>query len=325
MKHIKQVMMTSMMALAISGLGVSLGLRVPTAQAAERTLDIVAVVNDDAISAKDLFSRMKLIMISSGLPNNEEIQAKIARQVISTLIDEQVMLQETSKRGFTVSDEEIQGGFATIGQQNNMSGDKFKEMLQKAGIDISTMERQIRSQIGWGKVVQDKLRPKVVVSERDIDDVLERLKSRIGTPEYLAAEIFLPVSDPKQEKEAMDFAQRLVKEIRSGKAPFFKLAQQFSKGAGAERGGDMGWLSEAQASEDVVNALKTLEKNQVSDPVRGVNGIHVLYLRDTRTMSEDNLPSRDQVLFSLGTQRLERLQYRHLMDLKASSFIDIRA
>lgn len=292
--------------------------------AAAAVQEIVAVINDDAISARDFHKRMKLVMVSSGLPNNKEIRERIKPQVLGSLINEKIMVQEARKINMEVTQEEIEEGFAKIAAQNNTTSDKFKSMMRKGGIDITTMYAQIEAQVAWSKVVQKRLRPKVIISERDIDDAYNRTKSKIGTKEYLAAEIFLPVDDVKKENQVKQFSSRLVKEVKSGKASFFKLAQQFSKSAGAMNGGDKGWLHEAQISDDILAALQSIKKNQISNPVKTLSGYHIFFLRNTRILSEDTMPSRDQIYYNLGAERLEKLQNRHLMDLKAAAFIDVR-
>ena len=286
--------------------------------------EIAAVVNEGAISARDLDKRMKLIMASSGLPNNKEIRSKLVPQILGSLINEQLMLQEANKMGVKIEHAEIEQGFEQVAAQNNTKPDKFKAMLKRSGVDISTMYAQIEAQIAWSKVVQARLRPRVVVSERDVDDALERIRAKIGTKEYLTAEIFLPVNDAKKQGQVRQLANRLVREIRSGKASFFKLAQQFSKAAGSSSGGDTGWVQETQMSEEILAGVQAIKKNQVTSPIKSQNGYHVLFLRDVRTLTEDTMPSRDQVFFTLGTERLEKLQRRHLMDLRAASFVDIR-
>lgn len=289
------------------------------------TQEIVAVVNEDAITAADLNKRLALIMASSGLPNTPEIRQKLAPQVINGLIEEQLMIQQAAKMDLTVTPEEIENGFNTIGQQNNMDGTKFKAMLKKGGIDISTLESQISAQIGWGKVVQAKLRTRVMISERDVDDALARIKAKVGATEYLVAEIFLPVDNKSKEDQAMQLANRMVGEIKKGKASFFKLAQQFSKSAGSAKGGDIGWMRQDQMAPEFLSGLKGVEKNQVSQPVRTSQGVHILFMRDTRSISDATVPSREQVYQNLGTERLDRLQRSYLRDIKASSFVDIRA
>ncbi len=288
------------------------------------TYEIAAVVNDDAISVRDLNKRMRLVMASSGLPNNKEIRQKLTPQVLTGLIDEKVMLQEAAKMDLSVEDEEIENGFATIAQQNKQSAKQFRAMLKRAGIDVSTMMDQVRAQVAWSKVVQAKLRPKVIISDRDIDAAYERVKAKVGTTEYLAAEIFLPVYEAKSDKTVKQLANRLVREIKGGKASFFKLAQQFSRAAGSMKGGDTGWIDETQLSEEVLAGLKSVKKNQVTKPIKTLSGYHIMFLRNTRTLTEDTLPSKSQIEYNLGTERLNKLQSRHLQDLKAASFVDVR-
>jgi len=286
--------------------------------------EIVAVVNADAISAVDLNKRLKLIVASSGLPNNKEIRARLRPQVLGGLINERLMLQEARKYDFVVSQAEIDQGFATVAQQNKNTPDQFRSMLRRGGIDVSTMTAQIEAQVAWSKIVQSQLQRRVIISDRDVDDVLKRLNDKIGVTEYLAAEIFLPFDKGESEAKAKNLANRLVREIKTGKASFFKLAQQFSKSAGSVNGGNIGWVHEAQVSDDVIAALQKIKKNQISAPIKTHDGYRILFLRDTRTLSEDNLPSRDQVYYNLGNERLDKLQRRHLQDLRSAAFIDIR-
>lgn len=49
---------------------------------------IAAVVNEKVISIFDVQQRMRLLISSSGLPNNAETQRRIAPQVLRELIDE---------------------------------------------------------------------------------------------------------------------------------------------------------------------------------------------------------------------------------------------
>ena len=71
-------------------------------------------------------------------------------------------------------------------------------------------------------------------------------------------------------------------------------------------------------------AIEDLEKGQISEPVRTLSGWHIMMVRDKRVIDEDNIPGRDQIRQSLGTQRLDRMQRRHLLDLKSAAFIENR-
>lgn len=293
-----------------------------TSSAAE--MSIAIVVNDDAISLGDLNDRMLLIIASSRLPNTQDTRQKLAPQVIRNLIEEQLKLQEATRLELKIAQGEINEGFATIAKQNQFEPDQFRAVLKKSGINIGTMERQIRAQIAWSKVIQKSLRSQVSISDADIDAVIERLQNNEGKTEFLVSEILLPVEKAADDAKVRGFAQNLTQQVRAKKAPFFRLAQQFSKAPGALQGGDLGWVQQGQMDSELDAAIAGLEKGGVSDPVRTLSGYHIFLLREKRVISADTLPTREQVERGLGRERLERLQRRHLQELRASAFIENR-
>lgn len=285
---------------------------------------IAAVVNDDAISASDLSARMKLIMTSSGLPDKPEIKEKMRPQIVNSLIEERLMMQEAGRAGAKVSPEEIQQGFATIAQQNGMTADQFQEMLKRQNINRQTLAAQIEAQLAWSKVIQIKLRPQVNITEAQIDTELARMTADIGKTQYLVAEIFLPVENPKQESDARQLSERLVQQMIESHVPFQRVAAQFSQAPGAGAGGDLGWIREGQLPPEVDAALVKMEPGGLSKPIRSAQGYHILLLREKNILTADKLPPREDVRRKLGIEALERLQRKRLLDLKSAAFIDRR-
>jgi len=285
---------------------------------------VAVVVNEDAITYSDVSDRLELIMVSSGLPNTKDTRDKLRPQIVNALIDEQIRLQEARRNEIQVSQEEIEAGIDTIAAQNEIDPQEFRKRIQSSGLKLSTMRDQIRAQIAWGKTVQAVVRPQVTVTDGDVDNFMSRMHSNTGKQEYFVAEIFLPIDDSTGETEARNLARKLVQEIRGGKAPFFRVAQQFSKSAGASQGGALGWITEGQLDEELDAVLPVIETGGVSDPIRTSAGFHILHVRDTRVLTPENLPDREEVRSRIGQMRLERQAQRFLLDLKATSFIDNR-
>lgn len=291
---------------------------------AEQIAGIAAVVNDDAISMADVRERMKLILVSSGLPNNDEIRSKILPQVVESLIEEQLKLQEARRNKLEVSEEEVAEGFKIVATQNKYTPEQFSGLIQKAGISPDTLTDQIKAQLAWNKVIKEVLRRRVDVSDSDVNTRIERMKAKIGRTEYLAAEIYLPIENPKQVDQIQQFAQRMAAELQAKKAPFGPVAVQFSKAAGAEKGGTLGWIQEGQLQPELEKALLALEEGGVSDPIRMNDGIHILTLQKKRTITEESIPERDELTNMIGHERLDRVQQRTLLNLKSAAFIDRR-
>lgn len=285
---------------------------------------IAAVVNEEAISVSDVFARMKLIMISSGMPNSKDARDKMRPQIMNILVDEQIKVQEAVRLGIEVSEKDIDNGFRTIAGQNKMTADKFGELLSKDGVSVRTLRDQIKSQIAWSQVVQKRLRPQVKITEIDINVMRERLASNTGKTEYLLSEIFLPVEEKKDDNNARQLSYRLIQQLEEGHTPFQVLATQFSQSSAAAIGGDLGWVQEDNLQEEIGKKLKSMGKGNFSQPIRSISGYHIVLLRQKRIISEETIPSLDDIASKLGTDQLERLQRSYLLDLRASAFVEHR-
>ena len=285
---------------------------------------IAAVVNEDVISRSDLTDRMKLIIASSGMPDNADIREKMMPQIMNILTEEKLKMQEANRLELEVTETDVSQGFAALAGQNNMSAEQFRGLLTQNNVPLSTLHDQIRSQIAWSRVVQTELRPRITITDNEVDAVLSRLQASVGKTEYLVSEIFLPVEKPGDEADVRKLADRLTSQILEGRVPFQRVAIQFSQSAGASKGGDMGWIQEGQLPDMLDKALARMSEGDLSVPVRSLSGIHILYLRGKRTISEASFPSPDQLMQQLGNERLDRMQRRYLMDLKTQAFIENR-
>jgi len=291
---------------------------------ADQSFAIAAVVNEDAISMSDVEDRMRLIIASAGLKNTQEIRERVMPQALNSLVEEQIQIQEAARNDLTVTQEEIDKGFSVIASQNQMSPQQFESILARQKIPKSTLERQIKAQVAWSKVLAEVLRPQINVTQTDIDARMDRLKENFGRSEYLVSEIFLPVDNSAEEASTRELAQRLLQEIKNNQAPFEVVAAQFSKAVGADKGGSLGWIQEGTLAEELDSKITSMSEGEISAPIRSLSGYHILYLRQKRTLTEENLPSRDDMANQIGFEKLNRLQARHLQDLKSESFIERR-
>ncbi|MGE0284054.1 MAG: SurA N-terminal domain-containing protein, partial [Rhizobiaceae bacterium] len=92
---------------------------VPTAGRAQDVGHIAAVVNDEVISVYDLNARTRVIMSSTRLPDNAETRRRLVPQILRSLIDEKLQLQEAKRLNIGVTNEELAEAFRTIEKQNS--------------------------------------------------------------------------------------------------------------------------------------------------------------------------------------------------------------
>ncbi|MDX1710811.1 MAG: peptidylprolyl isomerase, partial [Rhodovibrionaceae bacterium] len=262
---------------------VAMSLTVSAPAGAQTTLRAAAVVNDEVISMLDLAMRTRLVILSIGLEDTPETRQRLAPQVLRSLIDERLQIQEAERLGLEVSEEQVDEAFARIAQQNNMAPYEFRRMLESNGVLVESMRDQIRAQLSWEQVVGRRIRPQVNISEEQVDTVVGRLRESDGVVQWRLGEIFLGVDDSSREAEVRSTAQRLVTELRQG-ANFNAMAQQISQSASASTGGDLGWIQKGQLTDELEEALADMEPGQISPPVRSLDGYHILAMRDRRVV-----------------------------------------
>ncbi len=285
---------------------------------------IAATVNKDAISEADVKDRMKLTFASSGVRDSKKNREKFWVQALNSLIEEQLKIQESERQSLSVTSEEVGNGFKVMADQNKLTTEQFSSVLKQQGIPKQTLLNQIKAQVAWSKVISSVLRPKINVSESDVNAKIDRLKEGMGQTESLVFEIFLPVRTPKEEAKTKQMANQLIQEIKQKRAPFSVVAAQFSKAPSAQNGGSLGWVQDDGLPKELNLVLKSLGEGQISPPVRTLSGFHILSVAKKRIVSEETLPKMDDVLNAIGLERLNRSQERYLADIRSTAFINIR-
>jgi peptidyl-prolyl cis-trans isomerase SurA len=242
---------------------------------------VVARVNDDAITDFDLSQRIQFAIKTTGLQDTPDLRQRMASQVLRQMIDERLQIQNAKRLGLPTSDAEVQQRLSEIERGAGMNPGQFRLFLQSIGVPYDIAAQQFEAQLAWGKIVRRKVRPLVDVSEAEIDDALARLRANIGKTESRVAEIFVPVDRTEGVDEAKRNADRIHDQLKRG-APFAAVAQQFSQGASAQTGGDIGWVLPGSLDPAVDAAIGKLQPRQFSEPVRSPGGWHILYVVDRR-------------------------------------------
>jgi peptidyl-prolyl cis-trans isomerase SurA len=279
---------------------------------------IAAVVNDEAISVADVQSRLRMVMLSSNFPDSPETRQRIVNQVLRTIVDEKLQIQEAKRQNVAATDDEINKAISQIEKQNNMQPGQLDGVLKAHGIDRAALVAQVTASIVWAKLVRRLLAQTNAVSDEEIDDALKRLKESINEPQSRIAEIFLAVDNPQQDDEVRRLAERLIEQMKRG-ARFSAVAQQFSQSATAAVGGDLGWLRAEQLSPDLAKAVTPMRPGELSPPIRTAAGYYLLLVLDRRTGrlgagAEETMLHLVQVVFPLPPQATEAMRRAALVE-----------
>ena len=293
------------------------------AQAQVATQRIAAVVNDDVITTQDLIDRINLGIATSGLPNDDATRQRLAPQVLRGFIDEKLQLQEAKRLGTDVTEAEIDQALTTIAQRNRTTAQELQRYLAERGLNPRALREQIRAQIAWIKVVNREVRPRIVVTQEQIDLALLRGSGPADDRELELSEILLPVYDRAQEATVVEDARGLVATLRGG-ADFSALARQVSAAGSAENGGALGWVPVSAIIPELRPQIAALKPGQVSDPLISAAGVHIFQVGGERARSDGGAADREAVRLTLEQQQLERQASRYLRDLRRDAFVDVR-
>lgn len=242
---------------------------------------IAAVVNDDAITIRDVDERMDLLIGTSNLPDTDDTRRRLLPRVLQILIEERLKQQEAKRLGISVTEADMVSARRQIEDNNRIPAGSLEQHMRSKGVDMAAMDSQLRADMAWVKVVQSSLRRQVFVESEEIEAVLSTLRENLGKPQRLLAEIVIPVNDPSEETQAREMADRLIEQLKQG-APFQALARQFSGSSTAAVGGDLGWIPEGQLDPELEDAVAGLNPGELSRPVMDGTGVHLLLLRDIR-------------------------------------------
>lgn len=291
------------------------------AHAAE--VGIVATVNNDIVTTHELGQRIEMVMSANNIPRIDEARRQIAPEILRGIIDDKLRTQAATAAGLKVSDEEVRRGVATVAGNNNMSVDQFLDGLRQQGVEPSTLEDQIRAELYWNKYTESRIVPQLNIVESEIDRMENQVKGKANDMSYLVAEIFLPVEKAEDELKAKAFGDELIRKLATG-TRFSSLARSFSAAPSASRSGDLSWQTMDQMQPDMARIIKVMRAGQVSKPMRTERGYHILFLRETRVMTGENTPSRDQIREAAAQQQIDLLQRRELRDLRNKAFIEVK-
>jgi peptidyl-prolyl cis-trans isomerase SurA len=297
----------------------ALALRPATAQ---DTLRIVALVNDDVITAIDLAIRTEMVIAQSRVQDTPETRERLRPQVLRALIDDRLRQQAADNEGISVPQDSIDNRMNQLAQNNNLSLDEFREALRQNNLDPNWLEEQIRTEIAWGMLVNRKFRPNVVITDADIDAAERRLREDAGKTEYRLAEIFLSVDDPNDTETVRESADRLMEQLKKG-VDFAEIARQFSQAATAGNGGLLGWVAPGDLAPEIATAVQSLQPETIAGPIRSEGGFHILKLLDQRQLAESG-QTRDEISDRIMRDRLDNLARGYLRELRRSAYVDIR-
>ncbi|MBK9021877.1 MAG: peptidylprolyl isomerase [Sulfuritalea sp.] len=244
---------------------------------------IVAVVNDDAITAFELRARMATVERQLRSQNVQLPPGDILeRQLLERMITDRVQLQFARDTGLRISDIELDAALRRIAEGNKLSLQDFRAALERDGVLWTKFREEIRDEIVLSRLRDREVESRIVVSDGEIDNYLANPDQgeSLANVEVQTAHIVLRVPEQASPDQLMRIgarAQAALDQLRRGEN-FAKVAASYSDAPDGLSGGSMGARPLDRLPALYADAVKKLKPGETSDILRSPAGFHIVKL-----------------------------------------------
>lgn len=272
----------------------------------ERDADmIVAVVNKEVITRRELDARMRLAKRDMAAQRIQMPPDNVLEpQVLQRLITEKLELQEGRRLNIQITPTMINAAIETIAKRNNATAAQIRQQLQASGVPWSDYENLIRRELLLERLRQTVVDRTILITDAEVDAFLREQKAREagGLPAVRPTPAPAPPPPPPPKPKAvqpaiMGIAQILVRvpegsspdevtvlrkkaqdllaRVRKGES-FESVAKASSDGPEASLGGDLGVRPLNGWPDLFLKAVANVPNGRISNIIQSPNGFHIL-------------------------------------------------
>ncbi len=243
---------------------------------AENKIKIELQIENEIITNVDFKKEQNyLIALNNSLKDLPENQLKqISRE---SIIREKIKKIELLKyynlnKTEKYSNELLRDFYKRLGFKNEV---EFKEYIKNFNLKISDIKEKLSIEALWNELIFNKYKDKVSVDEEKIKKKVKTKKNFIY--EYNLSEILFEL---KSNEKLSDKYNLITNKINN--SGFKNSANIFSISNTSNFGGEIGWVDETQLNEFMLNAIKTLNVNEISKPIQTTNGYLIIKINDKK-------------------------------------------
>lgn len=289
---------------------------------------VVAVVNQEVITWSELYKSMES---DAGVQMKELKDDEKRRRFkenesayLDSLINVRLQLQEARKIGLTVVDAEVNEAINSIKKKYSMSDADFQESLKKEGYSLDDYRKRLGEQILIGKVVNQEIRSKIVVTEADISKFL---RENPETPDMsegyrIGMILFKNQKGEVERRKVEEKADLVMRKLEQG-ANFEDLARQYSEDSSGSAGGDLGTIRKNQLSKEFIEALAQMKTGEISKPFRTDRGLHIIRLIE-KIKAKEQSQIREDAKIAVSNRVFMEKYNAWIKALRERSFIEVR-
>ncbi|MEX3557281.1 MAG: peptidylprolyl isomerase [Burkholderia sp.] len=250
--------------------------------------EVVAVVNNGVITARELDQRVGLIsrrlqQQKVPVPPPDELRS----QVLNQTVVERIQLQKAKDDGIEVSDATVQSTLQRLAAANGLTVDQYRAQLEALGVPWSTFSGDARNELILSRLREKEVDSKITVTDAEVASYIASQRGpNSGSQQDVRLEQIFVAAPQDQIDAAQEKADGLLKQALAFGTDFEKLAKSASEAKEAKTGGDLGFKAPGSLPDDVVQVVSQLRPGQVSPTlIRVPDGFEIVRLVDRRPAS----------------------------------------
>ena len=281
----------------------------PLCVGAEIVDRIVAVVNDDIITYRELQQEIRpyaerLESLDYTAEKKERMLFQIRNDILNQLIEKMLTDQEIKRQNISVEDRDVERRIELIKTRNQMTQEALIAALASDGLDLAAYKKIIREQLLRNKLVNTEVKSKTVVTQEEIEGYYREHRSDFaGTRRYHLRNILMVVSPPASEDNRQTVREQMeaIHDLLERGAAFATLAKAYSDAPQADQGGDLGTFDFDDFSPQLKAALTGLDVGDYTPVMETDQGFQIFFIeeiqrRGTKTL-EEAAPEIERQLF----------------------------
>lgn len=274
---------------------------------------IVAIVNDDCITQKDLgdfINFMKLRMPQRvGEKQAEEKIETMKKDLLERLIEDRLILQEAKKSNLLLDQNRIKIRIDEIKQQYPNDAD-FQGELKKQGLVQADIETKISDQMLMYDIIDQKIRRKIIIRPDEVTNFYNNNKNDFISTEERELEVIT--------FENNDFAEKFYRDLEGG--------QRFEDLVARDevRADKLSVTHRGELKKEIEEVIFKLNLSQVSQPLALDNKTYIFRLENIVPPKQLSLPEvQDKIQRYLFEKKMREELTKWLDELKKQSYIKI--
>jgi peptidyl-prolyl cis-trans isomerase SurA len=227
---------------------------------------ISAVVADTPITTAELDKRFSLFLILNNIDPSSEAGREMRQQILNSIVDEKIIEIAASKNNIEVSESEIDQAAQGFCNNNQITYNDFKNILESKKLNDSIFRDFIKSEITRSKFIRNRIiADKIIkVSEPEIKEQFEMMKKYQKDnvdAKLKLAEIVIELDNSNDVNKRISTIKAA---INSGMS-FENLVKEFSSSVSKENNGDIGWVQLSQMIPEIRTHLKNVQVGEMTD------------------------------------------------------------